>query len=95
MQRAKNTVVAYGFKPILGRDSSGQLGIRITQKPCPNIEINNTNHEDFWDWNIESESHKNHRVKSKFIETIELNIKEDKNYQFAYNQKSKSSSRKS
>ena len=40
-QKTKITVVADGFRPILGRDLSDQLGVTISQKPCPNIEINN------------------------------------------------------
>ena len=39
-QKAKITVVADGFRPILGRDLFDQLGIAISQKPCPNIEVN-------------------------------------------------------
>ena len=42
IQKAKITVVADGFRPILGRHLFDQLGITISQKPCPNIEINNT-----------------------------------------------------
>ena len=41
IQKAKITVVAEGFRPILGRDFFDQLGITISQKPCPNIKINN------------------------------------------------------
>ena len=41
IQKAKVTVVADSFRPILGRDLFDQLGITISQKPCPNIEINN------------------------------------------------------
>ena len=41
IQKAKITVVADGFRPILWRDLFYQLGITISQKPCPNIEINN------------------------------------------------------
>ena len=40
-QKTKITVVADGFRPIPGRDLFDQLGIKISQKPCPNIEINN------------------------------------------------------
>ena len=39
--KAKITVVADGFRPILGRDLFDQLGIIISQKPCPNVEVNN------------------------------------------------------
>ena len=41
IQKAKITVVADGFRPILGRDLFDQFGITISQKPCPNIEISN------------------------------------------------------
>ena len=41
LKRAKITVVADGFRPILGRDLFDQLGITISQKPCSNIHINN------------------------------------------------------
>ena len=39
-QKAKIMVVADGFRPIPGRDLFDQLGITISQKPCPNIEVN-------------------------------------------------------
>ena len=35
IQKAKITVVADGFRPILGRDLFDQLGTIISQKPCP------------------------------------------------------------
>ena len=41
IQKAKITVVADGFRPILGRDLFDQLGITISQKPCPQTEVNN------------------------------------------------------
>ena len=41
IQKAKITVVADGFRPILGRDLFDQLGITISQKPCPKTEVNN------------------------------------------------------
>ena len=41
IQKAKITVVADGFRSILGRDLFDQLGITISQKPCSNIEISN------------------------------------------------------
>ena len=41
IQKAKITVVADGFRPIPGQDLFDQLGVTISQKPCPNIEINN------------------------------------------------------
>ena len=40
-QKTKITVVADEFRPILGRDLFDQLGIIISQKPCPNVEVNN------------------------------------------------------
>ena len=39
--KEKITVVADGFRPILGRDLFDQLGITISQKPCPNTKVNN------------------------------------------------------
>ena len=33
------------FKPNLGRDFLDQLGIKISQKPCPNIENNYINYQ--------------------------------------------------
>ena len=33
------------FKPNLGRDFLDQLGIKISQKPCPNIENIYINHQ--------------------------------------------------
>ena len=41
IHKAKITVIADGFRPILGRDLFDQLGITISQKPCPYTEINN------------------------------------------------------
>ena len=41
IQKAKITVAADGFRPILGRDLFDQLGIIISQKPCPNVEVKN------------------------------------------------------
>ena len=40
-QKTKITVVVDNFRPIPGADLFDQLGITISQKPCPNIEINN------------------------------------------------------
>ena len=41
IQKAKIAVVANDFRPILGRGLFDQHGITISEKPCPNIEINN------------------------------------------------------
>ena len=41
IQKAKITVVADGFRPILGRDLFDKLGITISQKPCPITGVNN------------------------------------------------------
>ena len=41
IQKAKITVVADGFRPILGRDLFDQLGITISQKPFPQLDVNN------------------------------------------------------
>ena len=38
--KTKISVVADGFRPILGGDLFDQLGIKITQTPCPKVEIN-------------------------------------------------------
>ena len=40
IQKAKSTVVADSFRLILGRDLFNQLGIYISQKLGPNIEVN-------------------------------------------------------
>ena len=40
IQKANITVVADGFQPILGRALFDQLGVTISQNPCPNIEVN-------------------------------------------------------
>ena len=39
--REKITVVPDGFRPILGRHLFDQLGIIITRKPCPKVQISN------------------------------------------------------
>ena len=41
IQKAKITLVADGFRPILGRDLFDELGITISQKSCPKTEVNN------------------------------------------------------
>ena len=41
IQKENITVVADRFRSILGRDLFDQLGITISQKPCPNTKINN------------------------------------------------------
>ena len=40
IQKPKITVVADGFGPIIGRDLFDQLGRNVSQKPCPNLEVN-------------------------------------------------------
>ena len=40
IRKAKITVVADGFLPFLERDLFDQLGITISQKPCPENEVN-------------------------------------------------------
>ena len=73
--KTKITVVADGFRPILGRDLLDQLGIKISLKPCPNIEINNIETpcaikkslaKNFPDLISRIEKSKNHKVNSKF-----------------------------
>ena len=39
IQKTKIMIVADGFRPILGRDLFDQLGITISQKPCPKTEV--------------------------------------------------------
>ena len=75
IQIAKITVVADGFRPILGRDLFDQLGITISQKPCPNIEINNVENpcakkkslaKEFPELVSRNGKSKHHTVNSKF-----------------------------
>ena len=75
IQKAKVTVVADGFRPILGRDLFDQLGITISQKPCPKTEINNIDQpcalkrslaKEFPDLISRIGKSKNHTVNSKF-----------------------------
>ena len=79
IEKAKITVVADGFRPILGRDLFDQLGITISQKPCPQTEVNNIDPpcaikkslaKEFPDLISRIGKSKNHTVNSKF----------DKNY---------------
>ena len=74
-QKAKITVVADGFRPILGRDLFDQLGIIISQKPCPNVEVNNIDQicaikrslaKEFPDLISRIGKSKHHMVNSKF-----------------------------
>ena len=39
IQKTKITKVADGFRPILGRDIFDQLGVTISLKLCPNVEV--------------------------------------------------------
>ena len=41
IHRANIAVGPDGFRPILGHDLFDQLGITITQKPCPHVQISN------------------------------------------------------
>ena len=75
IQKAKITVVADGFRPILGRDLFDKLGITIPQKPCPNTEVNNIEPpcaikksfaKEFPDLIYRIGKCKHHRVDSKF-----------------------------
>ena len=75
IQKAKITVVADGFRPILGRDFFDQLGITISQKPCPQTEVNNIDppcaikkslSKEFPDLISRIGKSKNHTVNSKF-----------------------------
>ena len=75
IQKAKITVVADGFRPILGRDLFDQLGITISQKPYPQTEVNNIDQpcaikkslaKEFPDLISRIGKSKNHTVNSKF-----------------------------
>ena len=75
IQKAKITVVADGCRLILGRDLFDQLGIIISQKPWPNVEINNIDHtcvikkslaEEFPDLISRIGKSKHHTVNSNF-----------------------------
>ena len=75
IQKAKITVVADGFRPILGRDLFDKLGITISQKPCPNTEVNNIEPpcaikksfaKEFPELISQIEKSKHHTVNSKF-----------------------------
>ena len=75
IQKAKITVVADGFRPIHGRDLFNQLGIIISQKPCPNKDVNNIDQpcaikrslaKEFPDSISQIGKSKNHTVNSKF-----------------------------
>ena len=41
IQKAEITVVADGFRPVLGQDLFDKLGVTISQKHYPNTEVNN------------------------------------------------------
>ena len=75
IQKAKITVVSDGFRPILGRDLFDQLGITISQKPCPQSEVNNIDPpcaikksmaKEFPDLISRIGKSKNHTINSKF-----------------------------
>ena len=75
IQKAKITVVADGFRPILRRDLFDQLGITISEKPCPQLEVNNIDPpcaikkslaKEFPDLISRIGKSKNHTVNSKF-----------------------------
>ena len=75
IQKAKITFIAYGFRPILGRDLFNQLGITVSQKPCPNTEVKKIEPPSAIKKSLENEfpeliSHignsKHHTVNSKF-----------------------------
>ena len=75
IQKAKITVVADGLRPILGRDLFDQLGITISQKPCPKTEVNNIDQpcaikrslaKAFPDLISRIGKSKNHTINSKF-----------------------------
>ena len=77
-QKAKITVVADGFQPILGRDLFDQLGITISQKPCPNIRKSKIKRY---------ENRRSIQSIQNFTETIVSRIKKGEKYQFLCSQK--------
>ena len=75
IQKTKITFVADGFRPIFGQDLFDQLGIILSQKPCPNVEANNIDQtcaikkslaKQFPDLISRIEKSKHHTVNSKF-----------------------------
>ena len=73
--KSKITVVSDGFRPIFGRDLFDQLGKIISQKLCPNTEVNNIEPpcaikrllaKEFPDLISRIGKSKNHSVNSKF-----------------------------
>ena len=75
IQKAKIMVVADGFRPILGRNLFDQIGKIISQKPCPNVEVNNIDQtcaikrslaKEFPDLISRIGKSKHHTVNSKF-----------------------------
>ena len=96
IQKAKITVVADGFRPFLGRDFFDQLGITISQEPCPNIEINNIEthcaikkslQRNFLLQSHEKENRLIIQSVQNFTEIIESRIKNRGKCQFISNQK--------
>ena len=85
--KATITVVADGFRPILGRDLFDKLGITISQKPCPNTEVNNIEPP----WVIEKSfakeypelisqigKSKHHTVNSKFHKNYRVKLEKER-----------------
>ena len=74
-RKQKKTVVADRFRPKLGRDLFDQLGITISQNPCPQTEVDNIDPPysikkslamEFPDVISRIGKSKNHTVNSKF-----------------------------
>ena len=81
-RKQKSTVVADSFRPILGRELFDQLGIIISQKPCPNVEVNNKDQicaikrslaKKFPDLISRIGKSKHHTVNSKFHKNYRVN----------------------
>ena len=95
-QKAKITVVADGFRPILGRDLFDNLGITISQKLFPNTEVNNIEPpcaikklfaKEFPELISRIEKSKHLRSTQNSTKIIELHIKKEEKCQFISNQK--------
>ena len=80
-QKAKITVVADDVRPIFGRKVFDQLGITISQKPCPNVEVNNIDQtsaikrslaKEFPDLISRIGKSKHHTVNSKFHKNYQV-----------------------
>ena len=96
IQKAKITVIADGFWPILGRDLFDQLGIIISQKPCPNVEINNIDQtcaikrslaKEFPELISRIGKSKHHTVNSKFHKNYRVTHQKEEKCLYIFNRK--------